>query len=293
MNTPGLNILNSSQWRPGTAGTYSGLTSDQYHQEASGFSNSMAKDLVFESPEHMRWEMDHPTPPTEAMIMGTMVHTSVLEPEKFPHCYHLEPREYPADKGNKPWHGGSTYCKAWNAAHADKPILSGSDVDHIGGCKLALMYHPIMSRAITVGIAELSIFAFHDDLMLKCRPDLLFRDATGDLWCLDIKKVQKATRIAFQRDALDKHYDFQEAWYRYVMSLAGIELRGFIFLAVEEQSPHGVCAFRWSKESVDACMPQVHQAIDSYTQCKEQNIWPGYTKAIVEIHRRIYHDSKA
>jgi hypothetical protein len=277
-------------YQPETEGIFTMLAED-YHDESKGLSRSMAQRIVSKSAEHMRYEQDNPTDPTKFMDFGTLTHCSSLEPETLKEQYYVRPSCYPTKEGYKPWHGGADWCEKWKAAHSDRIIISAEEETMVSGCSQKVRSHPLIGGMLKVGQVEQSYFARDPQtgLMLRCRTDLTARDDQNLLWVADIKKVQEASRWAFTKTCRKMRYAFQECFYRYVLSLLGLEVHAFVFVAVEEKPPHGLGVFRIHSEREDKVAAEetnVRLAIDTYVQCKEQGSWPGYPDAIQTIDWR-------
>lgn len=282
-------------------GIFANVPSELYHRPECGLSRSMAEDLVFRSPAHMVENVRNPKPPTPFMAFGSLVHCATLEPDKLADLYCVQPDSRPAEKDCKavreglakpgdpiPWDNKTNYCKSWNAEHADRFIITAEDEKKMHGCVRALRGHPLVNDMLTVGQPELSVFTRINGLQVRCRPDLMAYDREGLLWVLDIKKLQDASHWALLRRARSMHFDFQEAWYRVVLEAEGLEVHRFVFVAVEEEPPHGVVARYISRELVQDCYPAVHLAMDLYQQCQEQQSWPGYDDRIESLHWKYY-----
>lgn len=291
-----IDVIPYKGWTPVEIGIYSGMPSPVYHKTTHGLSRSIAEKLVFKSPLHAKEAMDAPREPTKFMEMGTLIHCGTLEPELLERSYYVRPNTRPAEKDCSavkqglarpgdpvPWDAKAGFCKMWNAAHADRSIITIEDEKRMKGCIGALKANPIISGMLRSSFSELSVFAKWDDVMLKCRPDLIATDAIGQTWVLDIKKCQDASFFVFQGESRRVHRDFQEAWYRFVLGLAGINVDHFVFAGVEEEPPHGVGIYRISPLNVEAMMPKVHQAIDLWFHSVESGEWPGYPKEVIEI----------
>jgi hypothetical protein len=134
----------------------------------------------------------------------------------------------------------------------------------------------MLSAMLATGQSELSCFARYEGTLVRCRPDLMAYDAEGRLWVVDLKKLQDASRDEFRRHAREYKYAFQEAWYRFVLGLLGMDVYAFRFAAVEEEPPHGVAVYPLARENVIEQEPNVHRAIGLAVQCAEQGRWPGY-----------------
>lgn len=276
-------------YQPETEGIFD-MSAEDYHDEANGLSRSMAKEIVYKTPEHMRHSLDYPKPPTKFMEFGTLVHCASLEPETLKEQFYIQPSMYRTDDGFSPWHNGAKECKKWNAAHSDRICITAEQEEMVTGCTAKIRNHPLIRGMLIAGQVEQSCFARDDKTgqMLRCRTDLMARDDKKNLWVADIKKVQDASAWAFRKDCRKQRYAFQESFYRYVLRLLGLEVFQFVFVAVEEKPPHGLGVFRIHSETdaVKAEDEKVWLAIDTYVQSKEQGNWPGYPEQIQDIDLR-------
>src|SRR5580698_5346016 len=95
-----------------TEGLFAGLPAEQYHK-APGLSHSMLKSM--NPPARLPVYLTEKREPTVDMIMGTLVHQAILEPNAPWPQIAVKPETYPDKKTGeaKPWHGGATYCKEW------------------------------------------------------------------------------------------------------------------------------------------------------------------------------------
>ena len=288
-----ISALPYTAWQPGLLGAFSGIPNEVYHDSGKGksvseriskygLSRSIAEKLILKSPAHCKEAMDNPKDPTKFMEFGTLVHCGTLEPEKLDGSYMVRPDTNPVDPEDK-WHGNKKWCKNWLAIFKGTTILSVEEEKMLQGCVLALKSNLTLNGMLRTGQAELSVFAKKDDVLLKCRPDLIAEDAQRRTWVLDIKKCQDASFFAFQNESRRVHRDFQEAWYRYVLGLAGVHVDQFVFAAVEEEPPHGVGLYRIGPTNVEAMVPKVHEAIDRWFTAVESGEWPGYHHEVQEI----------
>ena len=285
-----------SEWEPGKVGVFSGVPNDVYHRRMAGLGSTIASKLVFRSEAHAKEALDNPKEPTSFMEMGTLVHCGTLEPERLASSYYVRPETRPAEKdctavkqglakpGDPiPWDSKAGFCKAWNAEHFDRTILTVKDEKTLKGCVGALKANPTLAGMLQPGQSEISVFAKAGDVLLKCRPDLIATDVREQLWVLDIKKCQDGSFFVFQGESRRVHRDFQEAWYRFVLELAGIQVDHFVFAAVEEAPPHGVAIYRINSTNVESMKPKVQEAIDKWFSACESGEWPGYHGEVQEI----------
>ena len=63
-------------------GLYSGMSADRYHS-IDAVSQSRLKVLKEKSALHLRYLLDHPFAPTDAMRLGAAIHDAVLLPDVF------------------------------------------------------------------------------------------------------------------------------------------------------------------------------------------------------------------
>ena len=73
-------------------GYYYDLSNDDYHG-SFGFSSSQVKTLVEKTPAHLKHSFTAERSETENMLLGTVVHTLVLEPEKFDDEFYVSGEE--------------------------------------------------------------------------------------------------------------------------------------------------------------------------------------------------------
>lgn len=275
-----IKIVPTKKWKRFATGIFRDIPAEVYHDPSGGLSRTIAAKIAFESPAHALHEMHHPEPPTIFMEMGSLVHLSCLEPEKLKGSYFVRPAE---NEDGDSWDGRKIWCKEWVKAHASLPRLSPEQEQQVLGCTAALRANPTMAGMLAVGHPELSVYADYQGTILRCRPDLIAEDIDGKIWVLDIKKCQDASLGAFSRQSRSLHRDFQEAWYRMVLKLAGVTVDRFVFAAVEEKPPHGVGLYRIAEKNIMDIQPSIHYAIDLWRQCVETGNWPGYTASIQEV----------
>lgn len=279
-------------FQPETEGIFE-MPAEEYHDEAKGLSRSMAKEIVYKTPEHMRYGQDNPKPPTKFMEFGTLVHCASLEPHTLNEQFYIQPSMYPTKDGFKPWHGGADWCDKWKAAHSDRICITADDAQMVMGCTTKIRNNPVVRGMLIAGEVEQSFFARDPQtgLMLRCRTDLMAKDEQGKVWVADIKKTQDASPNEFAKACRKMRYAFQECFYRYVMSLLGVEVFQFVFVVVEEKPPHGLVLYRIHSETSDKVKAEeekVRLAIDTYVQSKEQGVWPGYPERITDVDWKDY-----
>lgn len=263
MNTAAL-------WQPNTEGIYLDLPAETYHK-APGVSNTTLKEM--DPPANHK--AAKPKKETPDMLLGTLIHQAVLEPQK------------PMNVVMKPvgMSFTTTDGKKWKAENEGQIILSPDDYWAVGGCAKSVLSHPKCAELLSEGNAEVSLFARHDatGLLRKGRVDWV---PTGD--CLaDIKKVQKgcAARDVFARTLYTERHYVQAAYYLGLWnSLMPDDPReNFVFIVVESEAPYLVATYYVDQETLQLGREQYERDLATYAECKRTGVWPGYSTELLPI----------
>lgn len=257
------------------------LSNEEYHAHPA-ISRSALK-LIERSPLHY-WHrfysgQHEPAAPTPAMEFGTAVHSAVLEPDLFSQTYAQAPELAKTTRAGK---------EAWAEATAGgKHLLTKQQLIQIAGIQHALDNHDSAKRALTAdGINEASFVATcpTTGLEIKCRPDRLLASGT----CIDLKTTQDASASAFSKAAFNLGYHIQAAFYLKTLELAtGITPKGFVFLTVEKDAPHGVQVFKCSDDMLAFGGAKVDELLAEIAKCIEtfgvDDPWPGYAAGVSDL----------
>lgn len=264
-----LRMPRKSGFPSSVADVFLDISSESYHADENIVTRSKL-DALLRSPQHYKHMLSNPKVPTDAMIIGTAVHTAVLEPEKFSQFY----VGY-SGAGNR----SSKEYKAFAESHPDKVILTGKDYQKVVGIRDAVMNftdYPL-AQLIPAGEKEKTLRWTDPQTGLTCqiRPDLLL-----DFAIFDLKKCADARPHRFMWSARDLNYDLQAAMYRIgVRETLGVELP-FIFIAVEEDAPHGIKLYEAPSTMIKDGEARFHKALETLQNCRKTNTWPGYDRPI-------------
>lgn len=254
-------------------GVYPELQNEDYHA-APGLSKS-GMDLLLKSPAHYRAAKDTDHEPTPAMLMGSAVHTAVLEPDLF------EKKYVPSPDINRRTKAGKEEFAAFQEANQGKEILKPEDYELIINMRDSIFAHTLASKLLTDGKAELSYF-WEDDqtgALLKCRPDYLRSDGV----VIDLKTTLDASPESFAKSAANFHYHLQAAHYLEGVSALGDHATHFVFVCVEKKPPYAVACYTLDSEAVGFGQLLAREAISRYTKCREADQWPGYSPKIESL----------
>jgi exodeoxyribonuclease VIII len=236
------------------------LTNEQYH-DAEGISNS-GLGLILRSPAHYRYAPKRES--TRAMEIGTALHCAILEPERFATDYMLL-REVTDRRAS----AYKDACKVWSAER----VLTGTEADKVAGMQESARCNPHLAEYLSApGRCELSVFAIDPEtgVLVKCRFDKMLDCGPA----VDLKKTQDIRE--FGRSVANYGYHMQAAFYMDVYQWAtGETLPGFLFAAVEEQTPHASAPLVLDDEALGIGRQLYRKALNEYAECLHNDEWPG------------------
>lgn len=255
-------------------GIYNHITNAEYHKGA-GLGSSDLKQLL-RSPAHYLAAKLTPTEPTPEMLRGSLIHTLILEPDKFDAEYVV---------GEFKIRRGKEYDKLV-ADNAGKVAISCDELADAQAVVTAFhaqcLDNPELMKLFTGGIRENSVYWEDKDtgILCKARPDII----TSDSVIVDLKTARDASFDAFQRAVVDYQYHVSAAHY-----LDGVgEIHGkypteFILVVIETKEPYPVAIYRLAQKAIDFGEAQVKKALERYSLAVTENVWAGYPKEIVEM----------
>lgn len=245
------------------------MNNAEYHRHPAVGKSHL--DAIAKSPLHY-WsryiDPDRVEPePTAAMMLGTAVHTKILEPEVFEREYALAPAADRRTKDGK---------AAWaEAAAGGATLLSAADWDLLLGMDGAVRAHVGANRLLTRrGTAESSVLWVDEatGIECKCRPDYL----THDGWIVDLKTTEDASPSGFAKSAYNFRYHVQAAWYLEGIRRSGVEPRGFVFVCVEKKPPYAVACYMPDDAMLAAGWAEATRCLNRIAECRAADSWPGY-----------------
>lgn len=168
------------------------------------------------------------------------------------------------------------YNAIWNDPNNHEFNLLPIDYEtwvHVHELFDALMGNPYISVGLADGEAELSCFAIEPEtgLLIKCRFDFLNR--FGQAW--DVKTARSADDRPFTYHANDMAYDIQDAFYRLVGTLCGLDINAFLFAVVEKEVPIADVK-EYSPNTQMRAKEKLRHYLAKFKTCLETNEWPAY-----------------
>lgn len=237
------------------------MPNEVYHNHPSISKSGL--DLINRSIAH--YEYRTPFESTRHMEIGTAIHAALFEHERYKSEYILLP--------NVKDRRASEYKQAVKSAGTSELVLVGHESDKVNGMYQSVSLNKEAMELLSDGYPELSVFAVCQatGLHLRCRFDFLTRGGVA----VDLKKTQDVRYDKFQRSIGSYRYHVQDAFYTYVAALAGINVKEFKFLAVEEQSPHSNKLYTLDDEAKAVGRREFNRDLISYAEFKKSGGIPA------------------
>lgn len=248
-------------------------SNDAYHS-GPGVSKSHLDTIAGKSPRHY-WHKyinpdREPSESTPAMILGSAIHTAILEPDNLA-------AEYVANPGiNRRTNAGKAEYEAFVAENAKKVVLEDEDFQTCLAVRDAVHSHPVAAGLLTGGQAEQSFFAVDPETgeLIKCRTD--YMHDSGNM-IVDLKSTEDASPNGFGKSAANFRYPVQTAWYNGVLDAAfGEHPQHWVFLAVEKKPPYAVGIYFMKPEDVARAAMAARRDFMRIVECRRSGYWPDY-----------------
>ncbi len=227
--------------------------------------------VLQKTPAHALYELTHPKPQTDEMILGVATHTLLLEPDSFDAQYALRDLD-----------GRTKLGKAQAEAIEAKgqTPLNKSDWYACLGMAKAVREHPVASILELKPKTELTMLWQDEESGLPCKARL---DAvtSGIIW--DLKTTKDASPEAFSRTLYSGGYHLQAAFYMRGAAACGLKAQSFNIIAVEREAPYGVAVYRVADEVMQAADRQISKALAIWAECDKTKHYPGYGDGVAEL----------
>lgn len=258
---------------PFQVGVYDAMPAETYHR-IEAMSSSGSKKMR-RSPAHYKLMRTKNSTPTEAMQLGTAIHTAVLEPHLFDGTVCCAPK---CDRRTKQ---GKADYEAFIAAAVGKVVLSPAAFDVARRCADAVRAHPA-AKALLDG-AEVEKSFFWEDARYKV-PCKARWDARNHGFAIDLKSCQDASADAFARQIASYEYHAQAAHYCSAAEhLLDASPNAFIFIAVETEAPFGVGVYQLPGAAIAAGAHLMNLALARYQEALASGTYPCYPDTIEAI----------
>lgn len=264
-----------------TTGIRTDLSNAEYHALPS-LSKSQLDDL--DKSAHIFFQRHRntnrpPRPvPTPAMLLGTMLHTAVLEPDRFASAYVVGPKFDRRTKDGKAAHAAFLESIPPGAELTDAETMLLCD-----GMRLSVGTIAPIAELLANGQAEVSAFWTDADTGIdcRCRPDWVHPVGDNGAILLDLKTTTDASPEGFAKAVVNWRYAKQAAYYSDGWELAtGQKVHAFVFAAVEKEWPYAAAAYMLTDEDIEWGRRAYKRNLRTYLECSESGKWPGYSSDI-------------
>jgi hypothetical protein len=281
------------------------VSAETYHAIDAASSHALTT-LLDRSPAHVRGMEDKPS---DALTLGTITHSAVLEPSTMAYRYRTQPKIEGSQQSNAykqalaEWlaselgrQGLPEVDKKTERDRLDAQIaLLRADLNRAGICEAkqehldiaqrcrdAVYAHPTLRPLLADFDPEVTMIARdpQTNLKLKSRVDAL---PSGHDVLLDLKTAQDASHDGFLRAARNFRYAMQPALYTYVWQLITDRPAAFLFIAVETAPPFGVQLFELEPEVFKKARQKMRVGLDRWATCVERGVWPNYSHGIATL----------
>jgi exodeoxyribonuclease VIII len=264
------------------------LPAADYHADPA-CSASALRVIHNKTPHHLAMERRKPKRQTREMLLGTLIHDAVLEPEKpktwlrtpkeiiVPATYKPSKKDGPQPGDVVPWNLRYSFCQDWRdeVERGGVTLLTDDEADEIQRAVEGVAANPEAVELLANTKREVSLF-WSLAGGTRCKARL---DALGDRRIPDLKTTDDASEEGFQRHAIKMGYHLQASWYCDAATLlTDTEYTSFSFIAYERES--GLVKVHHATPSLLEYGRTCYKAaLERYVRCEQSGVWEGYGNA--------------
>jgi len=221
---------------------------------------------------HLHAEMERvDSDPTPAMVLGTNIHTRVLEPERFENEVAV-------------WRGKARRGKEWTAfkdENEGKTIVTVSELETLDQIYESVLKHPEAIEIIQESQKEVSVF-WESPIYGKGKVRM---DAVkfNEFWC-DLKSTSRIHPREFQSHSWKMGYHIQAGWSAEAMECQGFSADvPFYLLAIESSSPFDVVLYELDSELVEMGRREAKEIACQYRLAEKRGVFEGVAADGIQV----------
>jgi hypothetical protein len=238
----------------------------------------------------------------QALIEGRALHAIVLEPEKFPLEFEVEPLDAPDRPTEKminakdPSPSSIARVKFWkefDERTKGKTIIDDKTFRMLSKVATQIERHPSAAELLEEGEPEVTWRIKAGGLKnlwpLQIRTDWFNPNgcklSEGRPYVVDVKSCASLDAEAFgsfSKGAEERGYHTQFALYLAVLQAMGVECRDFFVIAAEKTAPYGVECYRMGDRALEEGQNIVDGLLTELDGCFERNEWPNTSLGVQE-----------
>jgi hypothetical protein len=263
-------------------GVYDGMDADVYHADPvpqGSLSSSGARKLLDTCPAIYRHEADHPEEETHKRVFdfGHAAHQMVLGAG--PDLVVYDAKEWRTNEAKE--------FKAAAYAAGAVPLLTKEHVQ-VTAMAAALRADPVCAALLDpeYGVAEQSLFWVDDrhGVWRRVRFDWMSTRPGRRPMIVDYKSAASVDRRFIQRAVHNHGYHQQHPYYLDGVTALGLaEDAAFVFLFQMKAPPYLVHLVQLKPEAVRLGRERNAVALETFRDCQQSGVWPGYATDVTEI----------
>lgn len=251
------------------------ISNDEYHA-SEGLSRSGL--WTFKELPQKYWHQylsgNYESEQSEAMLLGSVVHTLVLEPHLFNDEYVTMPK---IDRRTK--EGKLAYSELLLFSDGKK-LITQDVITKAQSMSSAVSDNDIATQIINDANVEQSIY-WEDKktgILCKARPDIWKSGLVADL-----KTCNDASYRNFQSEAMRYGYFLQAGMIYEATASVGDTLRTFAFICVEKEEPYTTAVYVLDEYAIEFGRDLFRDTLDKFAECQHKNDWPSHGTQILSI----------
>jgi hypothetical protein len=209
---------------------------------------------------------------TDAMRFGSAFHAFTLEEDVFwaTHAVAPEGMDRRTKEGKKLWE---------DLQNSGKTIIKHDEYMTIQKMRDALRNHPMAKNILTRSENEGAYTAELEGVQCKCKVDL-----SNKGYVFDLKTTMDASPEEFRRSIGKYNYERQAAFYTDILKANKVEVKGFVFVAVEKSFPFNVGVYMLEEDSAQLGRNDYLKILSTYKAHKaDPTLHSGYSDKIMSI----------
>lgn len=261
-------------------GLHTGISSETYHECAEKEPLASAHILAnfLQSGAHciagIKSQRSGDKKATPAMVLGTALHASGLEPRTFADTYAIKTQNWSTTEGKKE-------KAALLAKYKPENILTAEQFKQCQEMSKALHKHSLAATLLKNSKKEIT-GVWDDPAGCRCKMRV-------DMWCpemqtiADLKTTEDASERAFKKTIYNHGTYLQIGMYMRGMEILGENPEHFAIIAVEKNPPYGVVFYDAEPELIETGLAVVDKYLPKFARCVATKTWPGYPSGVVSL----------
>jgi exodeoxyribonuclease VIII len=242
------------------------ISNDEYHA-SEGYSKSA---LVLFKQSQIKFYHEYILKQKEQkqnddLLLGTLVHSLVLEPETIKKNYHVY------EHISRTKNDGKAQAKELEQLEKQGIILVKKSVFDEAVVMANMVLNNSISKSIIEQSAKEKSLYWVDELTgltFKSRPDLLGNKISGDL-----KTCKDITNYGFSKSCLDWGYFLQAGMAKLAMQANDLDFERFVFICISKTEPYEVVNFVLDEQAIEYGINQFKWWSMKLAEELEKNDW--------------------